>query len=159
MGYQARRRPSCVCRIPPADVILPKVVELRPVAGEPRLTRFSALVISARNSRFISSFSLNLRKRPMSTHFAPGPSIRLREELPSAPVAGAAKAAVLNDALVTSERERLASSLGLPMMSTRSVLLPSTLVSVPVVKVSGVPLRAVQIGRASCRERVEIAAG
>src|ERR1017187_3862807 len=145
MGYQARRRPSCVCRIPPADVILPKVVELRPVAGEPRLTRFSALVISARNSRLISSFTLNLRKSPMSTHFAPGPSIRLRDELPSAPVAGLVKAAVLNHALVTAERERPASRFGSPAMSTRSVLLPSTLVSDPVVKVSGVPLRIVSM--------------
>ena len=28
MGYQARRRPSCVCRIPAADVIVPKLVDI-----------------------------------------------------------------------------------------------------------------------------------
>ena len=125
----------------PAVRMVPKPAEFMFAVGELKLTTLSALVSSARNSSFIRSTTWNTRKKPMSTYFAPGLSRMLRPELPSAPATGALKAAVLNQALEMSLRERLASSFGLPTRSPRSLLLPSTLVSCPVVTVKGVPLR------------------
>src|SRR5262249_37184941 len=78
----------------------------------------------------------------ISTCFCPGASIRLREELPSAPAVGGLNAVRSSQAAVTSARGRFGERNGLPMRSHRSFALPSTLLSCPVVHVSGGPLLA-----------------
>src|SRR5262249_17515992 len=113
--------------------------------GPGRFTILNAFVISARNFSAIDSCKRKLRNRPRSTFRDPGLSIMLRPALPSGRTVstGFVNAAVLNQAFVDCERGRLGSRNGLPMRSARSLLLPSTLVSDPVVSVFGVPLRIV----------------
>src|ERR1035438_8561320 len=126
----------------PAVVILPKFAELSDAVGPLRFTRLNALVISPRAWTVKRSKKRKSRKMAMSTLREPGLERKLCGVLPSGPVNLLVNAAVLNHMFAASERERCGSRKGSPINCGRSVVLPSALVSAPVVMFNGVPLRS-----------------
>src|SRR5688572_15692849 len=89
-------------------MICPKLLAVRVRTGFPRLTVFSRLNASRRNSKFL--FPVEESKKRLvneaSTVNSPGPLTGFLGEFPNEPVAGRTKAAVLNHFAIFSSRDR-----------------------------------------------------
>src|SRR4249920_338090 len=79
------------------DVIRPKVPALMAVFGFPHSNQLSALNDSIRTSTYRPLADLNARVNARSRFLLSGPRTRLRDMVPSVPVAGRAKAAGLRN--------------------------------------------------------------
>ena len=106
----------------------------------------NALVASARKVRVERPGSWKFRETARSTTLNPGPSSRLRGELPS--VAWPVTTGFCTNAAVLNQRSGVGSSIsGSPICRARSVVWPSRLAStLPLVMVNGRPLRSLMIG-------------
>ena len=121
------------------------------VPGADRFTIFSALVDSARNCSFFDSRDPELAE---DAHVDVLQAGRVQDvaagravEAADRPDVVLVNAAMLNHCATTSLRGRFGSRNGLPIRSARSLVLPSKFESVPLVTVSGAPLRKLAIAR------------